>query len=153
MDEDYLSFNGADGATGRYLLPPMPLHSFAQAILGETFARDSVRRAVGPAASWPYSTSGWSSARSEDLARAPGDSAHDPLRPTQWSRGYVAGKTKRQFLADFGMARQDEAVIGVALRQMDDAPFGGLLLKKARRPRVPADCPDRRPPPLEVERQ
>ena len=42
MDEDYLSFNGVDGATGRYLLPSMPLHSFAQAILGETFARDQL---------------------------------------------------------------------------------------------------------------
>ncbi len=45
MDEDYLSFSGVDGAVGRCLLPPMPLRSFAQAILGETFARDSAWRA------------------------------------------------------------------------------------------------------------
>ena len=45
MDEDYLSFSGVDGAAGRSPLPPMPLCSFAQAILGKTFARDSARRA------------------------------------------------------------------------------------------------------------
>lgn len=43
-------------------------------------------------------------------------------------------------------ARQDEAVIGVARRQMDDVPCRWPVLKTARSPRVPADCPGRRPP-------
>jgi hypothetical protein len=50
-------------------------------------------------------------------------------------------------------ARQNKAVIGVARRQMDDVPGRWPVLKKARSPRAPADCPDRRPPLLEVERQ
>ena len=41
-------------------------------------------------------------------------------------------------------ARQDEAVIGVARRQMDDVSCRWPVLKKARSPRDPVDCPGRR---------
>jgi len=50
-------------------------------------------------------------------------------------------------------ARQDEAIIEFARRQMDDVPCWCPALKEARSPRDPADCPGRRPPLLEVERQ
>lgn len=128
MDEDYLSFNGIDGATGRYLLPAMPLHSFAQAILRETFARDQLgelrarRELAVPDFGVVFgrdpedlAQAGWAMIAAESTppevleALAPLCALRESQAMTRFCRrsgaeGYVAGKTKRQFLADFGMA-------------------------------------------------
>jgi hypothetical protein len=128
MDEDYLSFNGVDGATGGYLLPPMPVQSFAQAIRNETFGRDQLgelrarRDSALPDFGMVFgrdpedlAQAGWAMIAAESTppdvleALEPLCGLRESQATTRFCRragteGYVAGKTKRQFLADFGMA-------------------------------------------------
>lgn len=128
MPPDTLTFNGVDGATGRYLLPEISLHDLAGAVLGETFQGDELaalrirRDSSLPDFGVVYGRD------PEDLAQAgwalvaavgtPTEvlEALEPLRALRereaatrfrWcvgDDGYRPGETKRQFLARFGMA-------------------------------------------------
>ena len=128
MADETFSFNGVDGATGRYLLPDISLHRLAQAVLGETFRSDELaalrarRDLAVPDFGVVYGRDpedlaqvGWALVAAQGTAPETLE-ALEPLRALRESQattrfrwctgadGYRPGETKRQFLARFGMA-------------------------------------------------
>lgn len=128
MPPDTLTFNGVDGASGRYLLPEIALRELAEAVLGETFQGDELaalrarRDSALPDFGVVYgrdpedlAQAGWAlvaapSTPAEVLeALGPLQALRERQAATRFRRcigdeGYRPGETKRQFLARFGMA-------------------------------------------------
>src|SRR5262245_49809454 len=140
MPDDLAYFNGIDGSTGRYLLPPMPAATLAQIALGKTLDGGlsdlktvAARRRVGDYAITAgrdptrLASAGWgliTPARADSKVVAAILEALTPLRELRREQagplykeftgpaGYRAGESKSAFLARPKLSDRDKAGSG-----------------------------------------